>query len=200
MATTDIEAWAAYPQHRRWFDKLDLSMRLGHRCGPCGVAPDVDGWCVVRPIYNLEGMGVGSRKEFVRAGDNRRVEPGYFWCEWFDGPQHSVTYDWAGGWVPVSSWRGHLAEGSLSRFLRWTRDDWAGVLPDWFDVLSDCGSVNVEFVGGRVIEVHLRRSPDPDWGDELVPVWADDPVDDFVPGFDDAGGFLGVPRVGFVVR
>lgn len=202
-AASDIEAWDKYPYHRRWFDKLNLSLRLGYRCGPGGVAPRDSGWYVVRPIYNLEGMGVGARKQFITAGDSRCVEPGYFWCEWFDGPQHSVTYRWDRGWVPVSSWEGVLdGDGNdLSRFSCWRRSTWTAMLTYEFDELADCEAINVEFVAGRIIEVHLRPSPDPDQGVEIVPVWADQEdlgVD--VASFDDAGGFLKVPRVGFRVR
>lgn len=201
MAASDIEAWDEYPQHRRWFNKLDLSLRLGYRCGPGGVAPRDSGWYVVRPIYNLEGMGVGARKEFISAGDSRLVPPGYFWCEWFDGPQHSVTYLWDGGWIPQSTWEGVRREDDLSRFSCWRRSDWTARLPDEFDELAACGSINVEFVAGRIIEVHLRPSPDPDQGEEIVPVWADqEDLSVDVPSFDDAGGFLIVPRVGFRVR
>lgn len=202
MATSDIEAWDLYPHHRRWFNKLDLSLRFGYRCGPGAVAPRDSGWYVVRPIYNLEGMGVGARKQFIEAGDDRCVEPGFFWCEWFDGPQHSVTFEWTdSGWVPVSAWEGVRPEDNLSRFTCWRRSIWRSGLPDEFDELADCDLINVEFVDGRVIEVHLRSSPDPDVGEEIVPVWADEEdVTVDVVSFDDAGGFLKVPRLGFRVR
>jgi hypothetical protein len=200
VLTSDEEAWAAFPHHRDWFDKLRFSLVMGHLCGPCGVAPPVSGDYVVRPVYNLSGMGAGARRAWIAAGDTRSVPPGHFWCEWFDGPQHSVTYRWDGAWVPVSSWRGSLAEGSLTRFVSWRRAGFLPTLPPVFDVLADCGLVNVEWVGDHPIEVHLRASPDPDDGDEIVPVWADDPVDGYVAAFDDADGFIGVPRLGFVVR
>lgn len=196
----DVDAWDAYPQHRSWFNKLDLALRLGHHCGPAGTSPGRDGWYVVRPIYNLYGMGAGARKVQLDADDWCSLEPGYFWCEAFDGPQHSVTYRWQDGWVPTSSWQGHLADGSLSRFVLWHRSDWAAPLPELFDVLADCGTINVEFVGDHIIEVHLRASPDPDVGELLIPVWADqDDVEPTVTAFDDAGGHLDVPRLGFIV-
>lgn len=200
MISSDRDAWNEFPQHRNWFNKLELSLKLGYQCGPCGVAPDVSGDYVIRPIYNLEGMGVGARKARIDAGDSRQVPPGHFWCEWFTGPQHSVTYRWDGDWTAVSSWQGVNDPSDLSRFHCWVRSDWNTCLPPMFDVLSDCGRINVEFVGTHIIEVHLRVSPDPDWGDVLVPVWADQPgVDGMVEGFDDGGGFLTVPRLGFVV-
>ena len=33
--------------------------------------------------------------------------------------------------------------------------------------------INVEMIGNKVIEVHFRDTPDPDY-DELIPVWNDD--------------------------
>lgn len=201
MLDRDSAAWDAHPHHRDWFDKLRFALRMGYTCGPCGVAPEHSGWYVVRPIYNLEGMGAGARVQHIGAGDDRRVEPGYFWCEQFTGRQLSVTYRWDGVWVPVSSWEGDLAPGSLTRFARWTRSNTLLLAPAVCDELADVGWLNVEFVGGRPIEVHLRVSPDPDWGDEIVPVWADEEEPEgMVRAYDDAGGFIPVPRVGFVIR
>lgn len=201
MIDSDAEAWVAYPHHRDWFDKLRFSLRMGYRCGPCGTAPGVAGTYVVRPCYNLEGMGAGARVQHITAGDDRAVEPGYFWCELFTGPQLSVTYRWDGVWVPESSWCGELAPGDLTRFRKWTRSDEHPAAPAVCDELADVGHINVEFVGGRPIEVHLRLSPDPGWGDEIVPVWEGDTVPDgMVAAYDDAGGFIPVARLGFVVR
>ena len=65
--------------------------------------------------------------------------------------------------------------------------------------LSDVGLINVEFIGKKVIEVHLRPSPDPDGAHRIVPVWADDVIEGYEPYFDDGGGRLEVPRLGFIV-
>ena len=201
MTYSDREAWFEYPQHREWFNKLQLSLQLGYDCGPCGTAPLVSSTYIVRPIYNLEGMGAGARKVYIPAGDIRSVPPGYFWCEWFDGPQHSVTYEWDNEWVATSSWLGINSPDNLSRFEKWVRSDWTSSLPSWFNTLADCGTINVEFIGDKIIEAHLRPSPDPDWSVEIVPVWADQEVpEDMVVSYDDAGGYLPVPRLGFITR
>lgn len=154
----------------------------------------------MRPIYNLSGMGVGARKMYLEAGDLRSVEPGYFWCEWFSGWQHSVTYAWDGRWVPLSSWCGYRDDSDLSRFTKWVRSDFYPEPPDFVDELNDVGVINIEWISDKPIEVHLRPSPDPEDADEIIPVWADSDVDGFFPNFDDADGFLPVPRLGFIVR
>lgn len=197
----DKDAWAAFPRHRRWFNKLEFSMQMGYRCGPNGVAPPVSGMYVVRPIYNLIGLGLGAKFEYIEAGNTRKVPPGSFWCEKFEGPQVSVTYEWHNEWRYVSSWQGENAPDSLTRFTSWKRTDIHFPLTRLFDELYDVGVINVEFIGDKPIEVHLRRSPDPDMGSELIPVWADTPTtEDWVEAFDDGDGFLETPRLGFIVR
>lgn len=200
-ALTDAQAWTLFPEFRRWFNKLDLAERLGHRCGPCGVAPERGGWYVVRPIYNLSGMGAGAKKVYIDAGDRRSTPPGHFWCEWFDGDQISVTYTWKQGWVTSDSWLGERSEEHLSKFKSWSRVFFDPELPKFFDELAPAGLVNVEFIGESIIEVHLRPSPDPKSGTKLIPVWeGEDVPEDMIPSYDDADGFVHPARLGFVVR
>lgn len=201
----DAEAWLLLPSYRAWFDKLLVSQRLGYLCGPGGVAPKVSGAYIVRPIYNLSGMGAGARRQWIDACDDRGVEPGYFWCEYFTGDQHSVSYEWNDTlqrWLPLSSWKGTLAEGSLTRFLKWERSSFAPQPPAICNELSKIGQINVEYIGDKAIEIHLRLSPDPEWGDEIIPVWSDQtpPDADFFESFDDADGHIGIARLGFVVK
>lgn len=197
----DADAWNLWPHHRLWFNKLHFALLLGYTCGPCGVLPPTAGLYVVRPIYNLSGMGVGARQQLLNTYDYSQVEPGYFWNEWFDGPQHSVTYQWNDGWEPISSWRGYVSPANLSRFHSWQRSTYMPEPPSIVNELSDVGIINIEYVGDNPIEVHLRPSPDPDEGDEIVPIWDGDEIPDgFIPSFDDADGFLPVPRLGFVVK
>jgi hypothetical protein len=195
----DSDAWYLWPRHRNWFNKLEFSIAMGYDCGPCGTAPTKSGFYVVRPIYNLNGMGVGARKEYINKDDYRRVEPGYFWCEWFEGKQHSVTYEWHDGWKPVSSWYGVNNPNDLSRFLRWEKAKFYPEPPLLFDSLKDVGLINVEWIGKKPIEVHLRPSPDPQDCDMIIPVWSDAPVEGYEPYYDDAEGFLKNPRLGFII-
>ena len=198
------------PQHRKWFNKLWFSESLGYNCGPCGVAPHKSGWYVVRPIMNLSGMSVGARKQYIEKDDCTKVEPGYFWCEWFSGPQYSVTYERRDSvWKQQSCWMGTKNENNLSMFTRWSRMEYLSFeLPKLFDELLDVSAINVEFIGTRPIEAHLRVSPDPDY-DEFIPVWQgqEKTIDkyremgySFIKSPDNANGFLKTPRVGFMVK
>jgi len=74
------------------------------------------------------------------------------------------------------------------------------------DALLDVDIINVEFKGDKIIEVHLRGTPDPDY-DEIIPVWGDTDVDhytqegyQYIDSYDDADGFLLKPRMGFMVK
>lgn len=208
----DDDAWKKYPKYHKWFDKLWLSEQLGYECGPCGVAPTRTGRYVVRPIYNLSGMGVGAQIKTIEPGDTTQVPPGYFWCEVFEGQHYSATYEYVEGqvpyWRPLSCWVGENDESDLSRFHRWTRSKYVPEVPRLFNELSAIRRINVEFRGDHPIEVHLRDTPDPDY-DEIIPVWADDQEKldklaqegySYRKDYDDADGFLSVPRVGFLVR
>jgi hypothetical protein len=205
----DSEAYVRYPEHRIWFNKLFLSENLGYDCGPCGIAPKKDGYYIVRPIYNLSGMSIGAKKIWIDGGDKTKVPPGYFWCEWFEGRHISASFVYNNGWEFCSGWEGFKNAENLSRFTKWVRlGHFSYVLPMSLNVLADIGLMNVEFVDGKIIEVHLRDTPDPDY-DELIPIWADDEKGlDFYTkeGYiilyqhDDGDGFLEIPRIGFAAK
>ncbi len=206
---TDKQAYIKYPHHRKWFNKLWLSEQLGYNCGPAGIAPYNTGYYIVRPIMNLAGMSLNAKKTFIEKGDVSCVPPGYFWCEWFDGCQYSVSYKWNEGfWFPISSYKAHRDEQNLYKFRKWTRSSWVASLPKELEELKDVQIINVEFVNSKIIEVHLRDTPDPQY-EELIPIWKSDAqvVDiykqlgySYLENHDDADGFLDNPRIGFMVK
>jgi hypothetical protein len=68
--------------------------------------------------------------------------------------------------------------------------------------------INVEFIDEKPIEVHLRTSPDPNYG-ELIPIWSGEEhlIDkytkmgySYIESHDHANGFLKQPRLGFMVK
>lgn len=209
MIKYDCDAWKAYPEHRHWFNKLWLATIMGYRCGPCGVAPDVTGEYCVRPIYNLCGMGVGAQLKVISAGDTTQVPPGYFWTEWFDGVHKTVDYVWDDNrWRPTNCWIGINKPENLSRFVRWDKTNECMPAPLYMNTLSDVEHINIEFIGSKVVEVHLRGSTDPK-ATAFVPIWEDqaDEIEkfeslgyEFIDDYDDADGFLEIPRLGFCVK
>jgi hypothetical protein len=214
----DTEAYYAYPHHRMWFSKLYVAELFDYNCGPCGTAPKEDGVYVVRPIYNLSGMGVGASVKNIKAGDVKATPPGYFWCEYLRGKHYSANYRWEwdrdkihGKWVGTSCWEGINMPVNLTKFVEWKRSTYIPDLPSHIESLADVKEINVEFKGDSIIEVHLRASPDPDY-DHIIPVWRSDGelnkvshyIDEygykFIRDEDDADGHLTDPRIGFLVK
>ena len=215
----DADTWHAYPNLRPWFNKLHLSLFLGYDSGPSGVAPKKSGFYCVRPVYNIGGMGVGARKQWIEHGDVSTVEPGYFWCEWFEGAQHSVTYKVTGRkrkvFTQTSCFEAFReAPEPLFKFSRWVRSNHVYTLPARLRErliysMEDFKTVNVETIGDKCIEIHFRDSPDPDC-DEFIPVWADTEqktVDYlrqmgyvWVDSYDDSNGHLRTARLGFFTK
>lgn len=205
----DIQAYRKYPELTHWYNKLWFSEKMGYVCGPASISPSRSGWYVVRPMMNLSGMGVGATKTWIEAGDITKVPLGYFWCEWFEGSQYSVTYEWSDHWWnAISSWEGIKNEDNLTKFHRWVRSKFMPKIGLEFHELSRVGKINIEFIGNKPIEVHLRVSPDPDH-DILIPIWQEEEylVDmykklgyTYVYSYDNADGFLEKPRLGFMVK
>lgn len=208
----DCDAYVEYPNHRKWFNKLWLSEELGYKCGPAGTDIPEDGMYVVRPIYNLGGMGVGATVQKLLKDDYTSVPPGYFWCEYFDGPHYSTNYKFITAnnpyWESLSCFEGTNYPINLTKFAEWKRVDKGPDLPRVFNELSDVGIINVECIGDKPIEVHLRESPDPEY-DHIIPVWKSDEGKTshylmhgykYIEAFDNSNKQLDDPRLGFLVK
>lgn len=216
----DTDAYVKYPQHRKWFNKLWVAETFGYKCGPAGIEIPETGTYVIRPIYNLAGMGAGATVKTLSAGDDRSVPPGYFWCEYLTGKHYSANYvwqydrdqimgKWRQPWKGSACWEGTNMPINLTRFVEWNRSDYIPQVPDELNELRDVKEINVEFKGDQVIEVHLRPSFDPDY-DHVIPVWASDFGKkkehmemhgyDFVEAYDDANGYITDARIGFLVK
>jgi hypothetical protein len=204
----DYEAYEAFPEHRKWFNKLWLSEKLGYECGPGGVPVRKSGWYVDRPITNLSGMSIGAVKKYIHKSQID-TQPGYFWCEWFDGNQYSVTYEFEKNkWVSKCAYVADRDVENLYKFKSWNKIKHSPTLPNFFNSLFNVGQINVEFINENIIEVHLRNSPDPNYN-ELIPIWEGDEkkIDKFIElGYtwiqetENGDGFLKVKRLGFLVK
>lgn len=174
--TTDIDMWQNCRTSHQWaFNKLQIAQRFDYKCGPAGVPVKRTARYVVRPIINLLGMGYGARIQKLRRGSTIE-DPGFFWCELFEGPHLSVDYTSTGkATLVVQGFRklGH----PLYKWDRWVKlsKHWAPPFPKQLeDLLYVYDRINIEFIGTKPIEVHLRGNPDfeEDGGPtELIPVF-----------------------------
>ena len=187
----DHQAWEAYPQHRWVFNKLDLALRMGYAAGPAGVPIPRDGKYIIKPIYNLYGMGLGAEVVEWTLADNKKIEdceiisPGYMWCEYLEGPHYSVDYMRMAadpslkdlvGWSPFCAMKGTNSESDLVKFTEWQCVEPPDLqLPSSIDNLHGVEYINLEMKGTQIFEVHLRSGNDHMWpypiGTKLIPVW-----------------------------
>jgi hypothetical protein len=209
----DCDAWIEYPEYRWVFNKLDLSLRLNYNAGPAGVAVSTPGEYIVRPIYNLSGMGVGAEIKYLDI-DDYNLPAGHFWCERFHG--NHITINWKkeqGTFVPAETAIGFREYGvPLYKFSKWKLLDNIPSeirLPDFVNDIK-IEKINTEFIGDKLIEIHLRWGIDfPEGASELIPVWKDEKENfqmlsehgwKFCKNYEDADSQLSNPRLGFYYR
>ena len=186
----DYEVWQQIPWKHLWvYDKLILSKKLGYLCGPSGITVPTADEYVVRPITNLQMMGVGASIQRLEPGDH--VEPGYFWCQKFTGEHITVDYFYG---KQETTAKGFPREGRLDRFDKWELIDREIPFPEKLGLLWNWMPwINIEMIGGNVIEVHFRYNDDfrnhngkviyPVWKDEDLPqpegsIWYNSPCQD----------------------
>lgn len=209
----DWDTWQSNKSTRWVLNKLELSIKLGYHCGPAMKPVDKTGEYIIRPIMNLSGMGIHTRKMFLEQDRVTTIEPGYFWCEYFEGPQYSIDYKWNGKeYTPIFSSQGFIDKDEFVYFNHWKRIKFPDVdLPDWISELKEHDVINVEYIGNKIIEIHLRPSDDfPPGASEIYPVWKNTSKEQHLgfqklgfawrEDYTDADGFLKNPRLGFYWR
>jgi hypothetical protein len=184
IPTEDFDAWAWYPNERWVYDKVAVAHSQGLAAGPHGTKPP--GFPVFsKPIINLKGMGIGSRR--MRSADDydRHYRPGHMWMTLLEGEhvssdvavvdgepcwwRHATGKPGRGG--TFDFWTVHgAAHGDIERRCgAWIGQHLAGYT----------GMLNLETIGGTIIEAHLRFSDQwPDlygagWIDALVGLYRD---------------------------
>ena len=115
------------------------------------------------------GLGLGATKKWIE-NDTCDLPYGYFWCEWFDGFHHSVDYYNGKQMLCV---QGNKPEDTFTKWKEWIRTNKRFDLPNIVNELIDHYPwMNCEFIGDKLIEVHLRCNEDFDGNiDHFIPVW-----------------------------
>jgi len=171
----DIDAWENCNPADLWvFNKLTVSRTLNYYCGPTGTdvpKPDV---YITRPCINLMGMGREAKFVFIEEETDDVVPIGHFWCEVFKGRHLSIDYRWGQQVLGVEGFRN--PDDPLYRFSLWKKVQDKIPLPKIFETLSKRYEyINIEYIDGNPIEVHMRHNPDFHNRDctALIPVWED---------------------------
>ncbi len=174
IPTDDADAWRWYPEHRWTYNKLLVAESQGIECAPHGIEP-THYPVFSKPVINLEGMGVGSRTLWNQRDYETHLSAGHMWMSLLGGEhvssdaavlngrvhdiRHATGLSLPGGtfdyWIIESEPRAVLEE-----YLRaWIEEH----LPRY------TGMVNLESIGGRIIEAHLRVTDQ--WPDLYGPQW-----------------------------
>jgi hypothetical protein len=176
IPTEDSDAWLWYPEHRWVYDKIAVAQSQGLDAAPHGVPPPRFP-VFSKPITNLKGMGIGSRVLNTAAEYEANLAPGHMWMPPLEGRHLSSAVAVVAGeprwWRHVTGapsgegtfdhWTVHAArEPDVERYCgAWIRERLA----------SYTGILNIETIGGRMIEVHLRMSDQ--WPDLYGAGWVD---------------------------
>jgi hypothetical protein len=129
----------------------------------------------VRPVTNIIGMGKGASFKYIEH-DTKDLPTGSFWCQIFEGRHLSVDYHYGSPILTVEGFRN--PSDPLWKFSKWQKCAEHLFMPIELSLLRKFEYVNIEYIGKRVIEVHLRGNPDFVHGNTVaIPVWNDDDVD-----------------------
>jgi hypothetical protein len=174
ITTEDSDAWQWYPAHRWVYDKLAVALSQGLDAGPHGTPPPHFP-VFSKPITNLKGMGVGSAVLASPADYARCYAPGHFWMTLLEGRHVSSDLAVVAG---VPHWWRHVTgkPAGEGTFDYWT----VHAEPDaeiearcgaWVrsHLASYTGMLNLETIGGTIIEAHLRFADQ--WPDLYGPGW-----------------------------
>ncbi|NJL78437.1 MAG: hypothetical protein HC917_05540 [Richelia sp. SM2_1_7] len=155
----DTEVFKLLDVDDTWiYNKYELSKRLGYKTGLKGMYESCDKY-IVRPVYNLLGM---SRGAYV-TNDISLIPDGFFWCEYFEGIHYSIDYDYC--FNPILTLIGHKKE---LEFTCWEKIDntikCPSIIKEWILTMKYIPErINVEFIGDKIIEIHLRENDE--WND-----------------------------------
>jgi len=173
---SDRDVYDTCPPQWLWvYDKVIVARRQGIRAAPAGIPVPAAGEYIVRPITNIRMMGRGASRVWLEQCDDHSVPDGYFWSEVLEGSHVSVDYHWGQQHLTVQGFRDDPAK--LDRFSRWCKVNLDRPLPAMLHDLKYYQEwINVEYIGDRAIEIHLRYNDD--FGnhdaDEIQPVWRGD--------------------------
>jgi len=155
------------------YNKLFLSKILKYVCGPTGTIVPKSNYYIIRPSFNLNGMGRLARIEWIEKNTDN-YHPSEFWCEIFTGRHLSVDFYKKESKLVI------LGEKDLNAPLyKWKK--WSKIYEEiqFPSVLNSLKGnydwINCEFIGDKLIEVHFRQNPDFRYGNTIaIPVWSED--------------------------
>ena len=176
IPTEDSDAWLWYPAHRWVYDKIAIAQSQGIEAGPA--RRDAAALSrVLQADHQPQGHGRGQPRAARRRPIRGACAPGHMWMTLLEGRHVCSDVAVVDGeprwWRHVTGnpagegtfdyWTVHAAhEPEIENYCgAWIRKHLAGYT----------GILNLETIGGRMIEVHLRMSDQ--WPDLYGAGWVD---------------------------
>jgi hypothetical protein len=159
------------------YNKLFLSRVLGYTCGPPGTTVPKSDFYIIRPSFNLLGMGRFARIEFVYKSTDQ-FHPAEFWCEIFDGEHLSVDFRNGQSELVVKGEKDN--DDPLYKWKKWEKINQKIEFPSvLLKLKGNYEWINCEFIDNKLIEVHFRQNPDFRYNNTIaIPVWNDEKPED----------------------
>ena len=163
IPTDDMLSYQMYPDQNWVYNKLRICETQNIEHGPHGLIPSAFP-VFSKPIYNLRGMGTGSRIINNSEELERYSQPGHFWMPLLQGEHISSDIAVING---VPEWWKHTIGLPMEQgmFNYWTvmkesRSDIEKYCRIWLGKYLNnyTGMVNLETIGGSIIDCHLRLS------------------------------------------
>jgi hypothetical protein len=176
IPTEDCDAWAWFPAQRWVYNKLAVALSQNLDAGPHGTRPPHFP-VFSKPVINLKGMGVGRRVLQSQADYDLHYAPGHFWMTLLEG--RHVSSDIAVVKGEPRWWR-HVTgkpagEGTFDYWLVHAEPDpgLEAYCSEWIEkhLPGYTGMLNLETIGQKIIEAHLRFADQ--WPDLYGPGWVD---------------------------
>jgi len=185
IPTDDELAYQRFPKHRWIYNKLLICETQGLDNAPHDIMPRQFP-VFSKPIYNMRGMGSGSK--IVESPEQFRaaVQPGHMWMPLLGGEHVSSDAAVIDG-EPV--WWRHTIGKTLEQgmFDHWvilgeSKPEIESYCGDWLrrHLRGYTGCVNFETIGGKIIEAHLRFADQ--WPDLYGAGWIDAVVELYASG------------------
>ncbi len=183
IPTEDGDSYRLFPEYRWIYNKMMIADSQGLANGPHGLEPESFP-VFSKPIYNMRGMGAGSRVLRTEKEYQYNQRPGHMWMSLLDGEHVSSDVAVVKG---EAKWWRHVVGKAIGdgMFDYWTVlgaarpeiEDYCGA---WLrrHMAGYTGMVNFETIDARIIEAHLRFSDQwPDlygkgWLEALVGLYA----------------------------
>jgi hypothetical protein len=185
IPTDDELAYQRYPEHRWVYNKLLICETQSLDNAPHDIMPRQFP-VFSKPIYNIRGMGCGGKIIESAEQFQAAVQAGHMWMPLLTGEHVSSDAALIDG---TAVWWRHTVGKTLEQgmFDHWivlkeSRPEVEAYCGDWLrrHFKGYTGCVNIETIGTKIIEAHLRFADQ--WPDLYGPGWIDAVVDLYATG------------------